>query len=173
MPGSLCWSQSAFTKCSYPSSSHAEQVDNDQHYSAVSSDAASVWRKVCSYQQGDCVPCDALNKPGRWCDCRLMTLANYAMKLEREVWGALGGPWGSDTWMSWRRDWAQKVTVSCYALAFPTLPHFCILCSLSQNHITSVQSKFLPQKDVVQVLSIGFLCSCTQSPVLLSKSGLC
>ena len=38
-----------------------------------------------------------------------MTLANYAMKLEREVWGALGGPWGSDTWMAWRRDWAQKV----------------------------------------------------------------
>ena len=38
-----------------------------------------------------------------------MTLANYAMKLEREVWGALDGPWGSDTWMAWRRDWAQKV----------------------------------------------------------------
>ena len=41
--------------------------------------------------------------------CRLMTLANYAMKLEREVWGVLDGPWGSDTWMAWRRDWAQKV----------------------------------------------------------------
>ena len=39
-----------------------------------------------------------------------MTLANYAMKLEREVWGVLEGPWGGDTWMGWRRDWAQKVT---------------------------------------------------------------
>lgn len=38
-----------------------------------------------------------------------MTLANYAMKLEREVWGVLEGPWGSDSWMGWRRDWAQKV----------------------------------------------------------------
>ena len=38
-----------------------------------------------------------------------MTIANYAMKLEREVWGVLEGPWGSDTWMSWRRDWAQRV----------------------------------------------------------------
>ena len=43
--------------------------------------------------------------------CRLMTIANYAMKLEREVWGVLEGPWGSDTWMSWRRDWAQRVTL--------------------------------------------------------------
>ena len=42
--------------------------------------------------------------------CRLMTVANYAMKLEREVWGILDGPWGSDTWMGWRRDWAQRVT---------------------------------------------------------------
>ncbi|KAL3131285.1 hypothetical protein ABBQ38_000578 [Trebouxia sp. C0009 RCD-2024] len=40
---------------------------------------------------------------------KLMTLANYAMKLEREVWGVLEGPWGSDSWMGWRRDWAQKV----------------------------------------------------------------
>lgn len=39
-----------------------------------------------------------------------MTLANYAMKLEREVWGVLEGPWGGDTWMGWRRDWAQKVS---------------------------------------------------------------
>ncbi len=41
---------------------------------------------------------------------RLMTAANYAMKLEREVWGVLDGPWGSDTWMGWRRDWAQKAS---------------------------------------------------------------
>ncbi len=46
------------------------------------------------------------------CGCRLMTVANYAMRLEREVWGALDGPWGSDTWMGWRRDWAQKASSS-------------------------------------------------------------
>ena len=48
-----------------------------------------------------------------------MTVANYAMRLEREVWGALDGPWGSDTWMGWRRDWAQKVNPSFFA------PRFC------------------------------------------------
>ena len=49
--------------------------------------------------------------------CRLITLANYAMKIERDVWGALDGPWGSDTWMAWRREWAQKVCVcTCVCL---------------------------------------------------------
>ncbi|KAL0019631.1 hypothetical protein WJX77_005620 [Trebouxia sp. C0004] len=46
---------------------------------------------------------------------KLMTAANYAMRLEREVWGALDGPWGSDTWMGWRRDWAQKVRTATTA----------------------------------------------------------
>ena len=39
-----------------------------------------------------------------------MNIALYAMKLDREFWGVLEGPWGSDTWMSWRRDWAQRVS---------------------------------------------------------------
>ena len=55
-----------------------------------------------------------------------MTLANYAMKLEREVWGVLEGPWGSDTWMGWRRDWAQRVLMPLLSSAFlmnPVLVH--------------------------------------------------
>ena len=50
-----------------------------------------------------------------------MTLANYAMKLEREVWGVLEGPWGGDTWMGWRRNWAQKVSASAKPYPYPFL----------------------------------------------------
>lgn len=55
-----------------------------------------------------------------------MTVANYAMKLEREVWGILDGPWGSDTWMGWRRDWAQRVTSLAF-LPFPAAGSLVVL----------------------------------------------
>lgn len=61
------------------------------------------------------------------CGDRLMTLANYAMKLEREVWGVLEGPWGSDTWMGWRRDWAQKVLL--FFMSVFTKPRICAMLS--------------------------------------------
>ena len=77
-----------------------------------------------------------------------MTVANYAMKLEREVWGVLDGAWGSDTWMGWRRDWAQKasglysVTTSCHPCGIIVCMELVLLslasCTVAQVHCGSV-----------------------------------
>ena len=78
------------------------------------------------------------------CGCRLMTVANYAMRLEREVWGALDGPWGSDTWMGWRRDWAQKATPSCHSSVNTAA---CLLpsCYCWQDHKPSLGTLYWAQ----------------------------
>ena len=64
-----------------------------------------------------------------------MTLANYAMKLEREVWGVLEGPWGGDTWMGFRRDWAQKVSTPSKPFILSNLCHCAPLSNWNKSAV--------------------------------------
>ncbi|KAK9815815.1 hypothetical protein WJX72_010117 [[Myrmecia] bisecta] len=40
---------------------------------------------------------------------KLVTLVNYALKVEREVWALAEGPWADEEGMTFRRTWVQRV----------------------------------------------------------------
>jgi hypothetical protein len=62
--------------------------------------------------------------------CRLTTLINHALKLERDIWGLLGGPWDGVDCVTHRRTWAAQVLplLAPLLLCLPPYPSFVTAC---------------------------------------------
>ena len=48
--------------------------------------------------------------------CRYTILSHLAMKLERDLWGLLDGPWDGPDAVAFRRSWAEQVRPLCKPL---------------------------------------------------------
>ena len=44
--------------------------------------------------------------------CRLGSVVNYCLKVERELWGLLGGPWDGPNPGAYRSHWGQQVSLA-------------------------------------------------------------
>ena len=62
-----------------------------------------------SHRVDQLIPACTLNWASCHACCRYTILSHLAMKLERDLWGLLDGPWDGPEAAAFRRSWSQQV----------------------------------------------------------------